>query len=326
MFTKGVFDSDKMKMKSFLKLVEIQTKVASVLPAIYGLMFGIYTYNHFNPMRTGLFMIALLCIDMATTTINNLMDFRRDRLRQGYGYTEHNAIVKDGLSLGFVYWCIALLLLFAAVFGLWLVYLTDVWVLLIGLLSVSVGILYSFGPLPISHTPLGELASGLMMGFVIFFVAIYIQLPNPSFFLGVIHKGTLTLSLDLIQLLRVFYWSIPFVLGIAGIMLANNIADYQEDQLNHRKTLPQVVGVKKSCTLMKYLYGAAGLQLIGLIAVTELPIYAGLLLFIGIPIANRLKTFVNSPNKATTFVLMVQSYILLAIGHIVVLGMAIVLK
>lgn len=321
-----IFLKHKMKLKSFFKLVEIQTKVASVLPAIYGLMYAVYLYGHFNPLNTVLFFIALLSIDMATTAINNLMDHRRARLRHGYGFTEHNAIVKDGLSLSYVYRCIIGLLLTAAAFGLWLVYLTDVWILIIGLCSVGVGILYSLGPIPLSHTPLGELASGLMMGLGIFFVSVYIQLPAPAFFNAMYNQGILTLYFDLYQITSVIYWSIPFVLGIAGIMLANNISDYQEDGANHRITLPQVIGVKKSLTLLKCLYGAALLHLFGLIAMGGLPLYGLLLVLICLPITRKLKMFILNPDKATTFILMVQSYIVLALGHILVLGLAILIQ
>ena len=66
-----------MKIRSFLKLVEIQTKVASMIPFILGTVYSLYRFNKFNALNFLLMFISLLTIDMTTTAVNNYMDYKR---------------------------------------------------------------------------------------------------------------------------------------------------------------------------------------------------------------------------------------------------------
>jgi len=313
-------------MKSFFKLVEIQTKVASVLPFLYGVVFSQWMFNAFNGLRTLVFLGALLCIDMATTALNNYMDYKRDKLKQGYNFEEHNAIVSDQIPIKRVKGILATLLVMGIVLGLLLVGLTDYWILLIGVVSFGVGILYSYGPLPISHTPLGEIFSGVMMGFFIFFVTVYIQFESPQLLIADLAGGVLSLQVDLLVIFQLILWSVPFVLGISGIMLGNNIADYADDAINQRKTLPQVIGVKNSLLVLYGFYGVSLIQLVVLLVFQVLPLYGAFLALVFIPIAKKLKAFSANPSKAVTFKRVVESYMILALGHIVVLLIAIALS
>ena len=62
---------------SFLKLVEIQTKVASMIPFILGTVYSLYRFGKFNGMNFLLMFISLLTVDMATTAVNNYMDYKK---------------------------------------------------------------------------------------------------------------------------------------------------------------------------------------------------------------------------------------------------------
>ena len=156
-----------MSISSFLKLVEIQTKVASVIPFSLGTVYALYRYKQFNFNNFILMFISLIVFDMTTTAINNYYDYKRAIKKQGYGYESHNAIVSYHIKESTVQFTILVLLLIAIVSGLLLFLNTSIVVLLIGMLSFAVGILYSFGPVPISRTPLGEIFSGFTMGFII---------------------------------------------------------------------------------------------------------------------------------------------------------------
>jgi 1,4-dihydroxy-2-naphthoate octaprenyltransferase len=313
-------------MKSFLKLVEIQTKVASILPFVFGVLYAQWMFQAFNGLRTLLFLASLICIDMATTALNNYMDYKRDKLKAGYNFEEHNAIVRDQIPIARVRWILGSLISAGAIFGLLLVGLTDYWILLIGFVSFGIGILYSYGPLPISHTPLGEIFSGLMMGFLIFFVAVYIQLDAPQWMQVMYHSGVLDATFNIGTIFELFVWSLPFVLGIAGIMLANNIADYDDDGINLRRTLPQVIGVQNSLYILFGIYILSAIQLVSLLLFFQLPIYGALLLLVFYPIFQKLRSFSQNPNKAKTFGFVVQCYILLGVGHILLLGMSLLFK
>src|SRR5690554_3774796 len=87
-----------MRIKSFLKLVEIQTKVASVTPFLIGSLFSVFYFNSFNITNFIYMLISLLFIDMCTTTINNYIDYKKANKKEGYGYESHNAIVRDNIK------------------------------------------------------------------------------------------------------------------------------------------------------------------------------------------------------------------------------------
>ena len=61
-------------MKDIIELVELRTKIASVIPFIVGLLYSIWTFRNFNAVNMALFFIGMVCFDMATTVMNNLMD------------------------------------------------------------------------------------------------------------------------------------------------------------------------------------------------------------------------------------------------------------
>ena len=118
-----------MKISSFFKFVEIQTKIASIIPFIIGILFAYEHYATFNPILLGIFLFSLLCVDMATTGINNYIDYKRAKRTEGYNYEVHNAIVRDGIEDSKAVVVIFALLLLGAFSGLVLYLLTD-WVIL----------------------------------------------------------------------------------------------------------------------------------------------------------------------------------------------------
>ncbi|MGE5633160.1 MAG: hypothetical protein ACM3TR_19000 [Caulobacteraceae bacterium] len=82
-----------MTLVSFLKLVEIQTKVASVIPFLLGTFYALYRFNRFNLSNFIIMFVSLICFDMATTAINNYIDYKKAHKIHGYNYESHNAIV-----------------------------------------------------------------------------------------------------------------------------------------------------------------------------------------------------------------------------------------
>lgn len=106
-----------MTITSFLKLVEIQTKVASMIPFFLGTVYTLYRFNSFNLKNFIIMFISLISVDMGTTAINNYMDYRKAIKKYGYNYEKHNAIVKYNLKESVVIATIVILFLLAVVFG-----------------------------------------------------------------------------------------------------------------------------------------------------------------------------------------------------------------
>ena len=87
---------------------------------------------------------------------------------------------------------------------------------------MAVGYLYTGGPFPISWTPFGELFSGVFMGMFIIVIAFFYSNWQYS---------------KLCNLL-----SVPIVITIGLINMANNIRDRVKDKASGRKTLPILLG------------------------------------------------------------------------------------
>ena len=247
-----------MKVKEFLKLVEIQTKVASVFPLLTGFLYSRLTFGSFQSLPSLLFFLSLLSLDMGTTALNHYSDYQKDKIGSGYGYEKHNPLGANQLKQSTVKITIFILFTLSFVFGLLLVYKSDFVVLLLGLFSAGMAILYSKGPVPISYTPFSEVFSGGLMGGVIFFIAVYIQNTGKGW---ILYEGQGRISLQLDVLIKIFIVSLPLVLGIANIMLANNICDREEDIRNGRHTLVSYLGERRAVILF------GSLQAFGLLLV-----------------------------------------------------------
>ncbi|WP_379156881.1 1,4-dihydroxy-2-naphthoate polyprenyltransferase [Paenibacillus sp. sgz5001063] len=314
-----------MNVKSFLRFVELPTKVASMLPFMLGTLYALYRFEDFYVLRFVLMLVSLLSFDMATTAINNYYDFKKAAKTHGYGYETHNAIVRHKLKESTVVITIAVLLVLAVGGGIALVAETGLLVFLLGGLSFLIGILYSFGPIPISRMPLGELFSGLFMGFVIIFISAYIH-SDQSVVTLLFSEGWVSLHVNMLEVLYLFWFSIPAILGIAGIMLANNICDIEDDIDNRRYTLPVYIGRSNALLLFKLLYYVSYADLVVLLLLGVNPVLVALLLLTLIPLRRNIAEFTRKQEKATTFILSVKNFVLMSLARIVVLGMAVLLN
>ena len=110
-----------------------------------------------------------------------------------------------------------LLYVVAAIIGVYICMNSSWWLVVIGLIGMAVGYLYTGGPLPIAYTPFGELVSGLLMGTCFVLIAFFIQ------------TNTITIESVLI--------SIPIGILVGAINMSNNIRDIEEDIKGGRKTL-----------------------------------------------------------------------------------------
>ena len=315
-----------MSLASFLKLVEIPTKVASVIPFALGTLYSVYRFGRFNPRNFIILFIALISFDMVTTAINNYYDYKKAHKTHGYGYESHNAIVRYNLKESTVLFTIFSLLAVASVFGFLLFLNTTPVTLLLGALSFAVGILYSFGPIPISRTPLGEMLSGLFMGFIIVFISIYAHVYDMGFVNLAFEGSMLGLSFNLKEVLYIFLLSIPTVNGIANIMLANNICDIEDDLENRRYTLPIYVGREKALLIYKALYYIAYIDLIILLVLGITPVTTVLTLLTFIPVNRNIRSFYENQSKKDTFILAVKNFLIINAVQVLAIGSALIIQ
>lgn len=299
-----------MNVKAFFKLVEIQTKVASVFPFAAGTLFAVVRYRQFSPVNFLLMFISLLSIDMFTTSLNNYMDYKRAVKLHGYGYEEHNAIVRYSIPEYLVLIILSVLFISAVSCGIILVLRTDIIVLVFGAASFAMGILYSAGPVPLSRTPLGEFFSGGFMGIIIPFIAVVIH-AQPGYFMEFyINSSEFVISFNWKELLYIFLFGIPFFGGIANIMLANNICDMKDDMENRRYTLPAYIGKPASLALFGALYFSGYAAVILLVILKVIPWWFMLYCLTLFPVIRNVISFTRKQDKARTFGLSVKNFVI----------------
>lgn len=306
-----------MRINEFMDLVELRTKTASVIPFTLGILYAAYNFGQINIINSFVFFLSMISIDMATTAINNYTDYKKSNYREGYNFKVHNVISRESLSLGKVKAVIAFLLIFGAGMGLYLVTLTDYIVLIIGAIGFAIGVSYSFGPIPISRTPLGEIFSGILMGGAIFFVAVYIntmeaQLISISFIFS-----RMIVNIMIVDIIKIILASIPLIIMISNIMLANNLCDMESDIQNSRFTLPIYIGKKRGLMLYGIGYALVYLFVLLNVMIGIYPVMA-ILALLSIPkVYKNVKVFNLSQSKKETFKLSVVNFMMISINLII---------
>ncbi|RIM19271.1 1,4-dihydroxy-2-naphthoate polyprenyltransferase, partial [Staphylococcus cohnii] len=178
-------------------------------------------------------LIACLLIQAATNMFNEYYDFKKgldDHTSVGIG----GAIVRNGMSPKLVMNIAIAFYVIAALLGLFIAINSSFWLIPIGLVCMAIGYLYTGGPFPISWTPFGEVFSGIFMGMIIILIAFFIQTGN-------------------LQSLVVWI-SLPIVITIGLINMANNIRDRVKDKESGRKTLPILLGKNNSIRFLALMY------------------------------------------------------------------------
>lgn len=255
-----------MNFKIFLELVEIKTKIASIFPFIIGLLFSLCYFNEFDPLFTLLFLLAMLLFDMTVTAINNYQDYvkAKDELYKN----EQNIIGQANLSPSFVRNLIIVMLLISLSLGLSIAYFTGWLFLFVGAVVFFIGVFYTYGPIPLSRMPLGEIFSGGTMGLGIFTMVVLINTNSSPIFRFSINfsQNRFALTGSIFAVFALIIASLPLIFTIANIMLANNLRDLDTDIKNHRYTLVYYIGRVTGMKLFRVLmYGSYVAILLGLV-------------------------------------------------------------
>lgn len=293
-------------IKKFFKYVEIMTKITSVFAFLMTLAFLFHEGQPINVKLTLIFFGSMFIFDLTTTAINNYIDSK--------DYPEMLPLPRRAaLIIIFVMFGIS------AALGLYLAYCTDIVVLLVGALCFLCGVCYTYGPLPISRLPFGEVCSGVFQGILTPFLLLYINMPEGTFLTYTLSSAEISLSLKVWPLLTlVLLCMIPTCLT-ANIMLANNICDVDADVKVNRFTLPYFLGLKRSLTLYAALYYIAYLTpcimvVLGMLHPTCL------LYLLTFPIVQKnIGIFQKEQKKPDTFLTAIKNYIVLMSAYVIAL-------
>ncbi|AYA77476.1 1,4-dihydroxy-2-naphthoate octaprenyltransferase [Bacillus sp. Y1] len=210
------------------QLTRPHTLTAAFVPVLLGTALAL----PLTSIDLGLFtamLIACLLIQAATNMFNEYYDFKRG-LDNEHSVGIGGAIVREGIQPATVMKIALSLYGISMLLGVYICMNSSWWLAAIGLVSMTVGYLYTGGPIPIAYTPFGEIFAGFFMGMLIILIAFYIQ------------TGFITMISVLI--------SVPIVITVGAILLANNIRDHDGDKENGRKTLAILLGQKRAIILL----------------------------------------------------------------------------
>jgi 1,4-dihydroxy-2-naphthoate octaprenyltransferase len=243
-----------MNMTQFRNIVEIRTKVISMVTFFCGSLYAFYRTGLWS-WKVGLLMgLAVLCVDMGTTGFNTYFDFVNGTDSAKTNREKDKVLVHEGVDPASALLVSVVLFLVAAALGLLLAYVTSWKLIVVGFFCMVAGFAYTGGPFPISRTPFGEVFAGGFLGSVLFMLSFYVQ----------------TKRIDVLT----FVVSIPFLLLVAMILTVNNTCDFDSDRLAGRKTLSIVLGKKKSLWLPGFEYGVALVVTLVMLAKRIFPLWS----------------------------------------------------
>ncbi|MEJ5263545.1 MAG: 1,4-dihydroxy-2-naphthoate polyprenyltransferase [Ignavibacterium sp.] len=208
------------KLNSWILAARPKTLPAALVPVMVGSSLA-YHQGKFYPLYSVIALICSLLIQIGTNFTNDLYDHlkgadtekRKGPLRVlSAGLISVNEMKK---AIAFVFGLTFLL-------GLYLVYVTDLNIFLIGVFSIIAGLAYTAGPYPLAYHGLGDLFVFLFFGIIGTMGTFYLH-----------HQEFTMLS---------FLVSLPVGALITNILIVNNYRDIEEDKQAGKNTLAVILG------------------------------------------------------------------------------------
>lgn len=245
--------------KLMWQMTRPHTLTATFVPVILGTVIALFDVD-INWLLFTAMMLACLCLQIATNLFNEYYDFKRgldseDSVGIGGGIVRHGLKPQNVLTVAL------LLYVLAALIGVYICASSSWWLVVIGLVGMAVGYLYTGGPFPIAYTPFGELFAGLFMGTAFILIAYFIQ--------------TNTVSFESLLI------SIPVGILVGAINMSNNIRDIEEDKKGGRKTLAILLGRKNAVKALAIAFIISYAWIVALIVMGEVSPWL-LVVFLGI--------------------------------------------
>lgn len=240
-------DYEKLTGQMALQLAAPHTWVASIGPALFAILFCRMEGYFLQVWQEIFLLVSCIFLQSSVNTFNDYIDFIKgtdgieDCLEEKDAVLLHHHLSpRQVISLGICY------LFFGVILGVLASLPAGYLPLGIGCIGLFAILCYSGGPFPISYLPLGEIVSGFVMG-------------------ALIPLGIVACSDGGLQF-QVILYALPFVIGIAFIMLTNNSCDIEKDKLAKRCTLAVLLGRKRSKKIYQGLLVLWGISIVFLSA------------------------------------------------------------
>jgi len=204
----------------WLMAARLPTLPAAIVPVFVGTAIG----THAGTFRPLVFIAALLAstlIQIGTNLANDYFDFRKgadtaDRLGPTR-VTQAGLLAPNTVLLGTM-----IVFGLAALIGLYLVTVGGLPILIIGVLAILAGVLYTAGPFPLAYHGLGDLFVFVFFGLVAVMGSAYLQADTVPF--------------------AAFIASLPVAMIVTAIIVVNNLRDIDTDRRTRKYTLAVILG------------------------------------------------------------------------------------
>lgn len=207
-------------LKIWLMAARIPTLPAAVVPVLVGSATALAD-GMFRPLAFVAALLAALLIQIGTNLANDYFDHQKGAdtaERLGPTRVTQSGLVAPEVVQRAMLLCFGL----AALCGLYLISVGGWPILLIGLLSIASGILYTGGPFPLGYNGLGDLFTFIFFGLIAVLGSDYL------------HSG----EFRTIALLA----SLPVAMLVTAIIVVNNLRDAPTDRKAGKRTLAVIFG------------------------------------------------------------------------------------
>jgi 1,4-dihydroxy-2-naphthoate octaprenyltransferase len=289
------------RLRAWVLAARPQTLPAAVAPVIVGSA-AAFAAGSFRWLPFLAALAGALLIQIGTNLANDYFDFRKGAdtaerlgpLRVTQAGLLTPATVRNGMIIVFG---------MAALIGIYLIVVGGWPILVIGVLSIAAGVLYTGGPWPLGYHGLGDLFTFIFFGVVAVTATAYL------------HVGAVP----------PLAWaaSIPVAMLVTAIIVVNNLRDIVTDRAAGKRTLAVIIGAR--ATRAEYAFLVIG-------AFLALPIFwlsgvtgpGVMLAWLAAPLAIApLRTMLTGEGRALNPALKGTARLHLAFGLLLALGMAV---
>ncbi|WP_125567818.1 prenyltransferase [Companilactobacillus insicii] len=300
-----------MNRKLFVELSELKTTVLDIAWFVLVISYSYLKFGTFDFIDGILGFITVIFIHIIINFHNNYMDYRNSK---DISYRQKiSTIGINRESLAIVKKWMYGLTIFPLLLGAFLVYRTGWPILVIGVISIGIGLLYSGGPKPLDSTMFGE---------AVVAVAISILIPLIYSYLGLVGTG----NLDSSSVIDIIIICLPNTFAIFAAQLCNNICDIESDIKNGRHTLVYHIGKTNALSLFKASW-ALSFLLIPILALLQVVPYVTLLVLLLYPsIWDKFQPYLKVQVKTQTYPLVIKAVTQLVLAYVLLIAVGAIIN
>jgi len=233
------------KVQSWILAARPKTLLAAFVPVLVGSALAI-SVNHFYLPYSLAALICAVLIQIGTNFTNDLYDHLKgadNKNRKG----PQRALASGLISVKEMKWGITFTFGLSFIIGLYLVYSAGWVILIIGIVSIAAGFVYTAGPFPLAYNGLGDVFVFIFFGVVGTMGTYFLHTTEFTFlsFLISLSVGAVT----------------------TNILIVNNFRDIDEDKAAGKNTLAVFIG--RSFTRLEFILLMVFCYLVLIILFTE---------------------------------------------------------